>query len=409
MLVDRLADVGAGHRTAERSREIGADRVQRLHRLFDVDRGHHEHVIAPHDRRAPAAARHVDLPRDVLRRAPRVGQSRVIGSHSGTAAAELRPVLSRAHAPKPPRRSRTTASRVPPWCPRFSHNGPHAQPPLLFSLAGAAALAADHRRHRASGMSRSPAAAVAYEEVKGWPSLPAGVQMGEAAGVAVDVNGHVMVFHRPGRGFDPAATEPLKDPAVLEIDPRIRPPDSFLGREHVPGAARHHGRSGEQRVPHRRRAAAGLQVLARRHVAVQRRRAARRQVGRDAFQSTDGHCDSRRRLVLRVRRLRQQPRRDLRQPRQMDARMGKERSRQRRVQQSARPDVRDRQHRRGRRRSRELAPAVVRSQRRVQARVDRREGRGHDRTRVQRGHRRRTARSTSASAAPTTTPLTPAC
>ena len=44
--------------------------------------------------------------------------------------------------------------------------------------------------------------------------------MGEAAGVAVDVNGHVMVFHRPGRGFDTAATELLKEPAVLEIDPQ---------------------------------------------------------------------------------------------------------------------------------------------------------------------------------------------
>ena len=64
------------------------------------------------------------------------------------------------------------------------------------------------------------AAAVAYEEVKGWPSLPAGVQMGEAAGVAVDANGHVMVFHRPGRGFDTGATELLKDPAVLELDPQ---------------------------------------------------------------------------------------------------------------------------------------------------------------------------------------------
>jgi peptidylamidoglycolate lyase len=57
-----------------------------------------------------------------------------------------------------------------------------------------------------------------YEEVKTWPALPAHVQMGEAAGVAVDTNGHVFVFHRPGRGFDTAATEPLRDPAVLEID-----------------------------------------------------------------------------------------------------------------------------------------------------------------------------------------------
>jgi peptidylamidoglycolate lyase len=64
------------------------------------------------------------------------------------------------------------------------------------------------------------AAAPAYEEVKGWPRLPAGFQMGEAAGVAVDTDGHVLVFHRPGRGFDTAATELLKDPAVLELDQR---------------------------------------------------------------------------------------------------------------------------------------------------------------------------------------------
>jgi peptidylamidoglycolate lyase len=58
----------------------------------------------------------------------------------------------------------------------------------------------------------------AYEEVKDWPKLPGTVQMGEAAGVAVDANGHVFIFHRPGRGFDTAATEKLKDPAVLEVD-----------------------------------------------------------------------------------------------------------------------------------------------------------------------------------------------
>jgi peptidylamidoglycolate lyase len=62
------------------------------------------------------------------------------------------------------------------------------------------------------------AAALRYEEVKTWPQLPAGVQMGEAAGVAVDRNGHVLVFHRPGRGFDTSATEKLQDAAVLEID-----------------------------------------------------------------------------------------------------------------------------------------------------------------------------------------------
>jgi len=59
---------------------------------------------------------------------------------------------------------------------------------------------------------------VRYEEVKDWPKLPAGVQLGEAAGVAVDASGHVFVFHRPGRGFDPAASTKLTEPAVLEID-----------------------------------------------------------------------------------------------------------------------------------------------------------------------------------------------
>ena len=88
---------------------------------------------------------------------------------------------------------------------------------FLLCVAAAIVLTiADLRLHPAPVM----AAASGYEEVKGWPSLPAGMQMGEAAGVAVDVNGHVMVFHRPGRGFDTAATELLKDPAVLEIDPQ---------------------------------------------------------------------------------------------------------------------------------------------------------------------------------------------
>ena len=71
------------------------------------------------------------------------------------------------------------------------------------------------------GRSRSTleaAAPVRYVEVKGWPALPASVQLGEVPGVDVDANGHVFVFHRPGRGFEPNATEPLTAPAVLEID-----------------------------------------------------------------------------------------------------------------------------------------------------------------------------------------------
>jgi peptidylamidoglycolate lyase len=57
-----------------------------------------------------------------------------------------------------------------------------------------------------------------YEEVKDWPRLPAGVELGEVPGVDVDANGHVFVFHRPGRGFEPDATALLTEPAVLEID-----------------------------------------------------------------------------------------------------------------------------------------------------------------------------------------------
>jgi peptidylamidoglycolate lyase len=58
-----------------------------------------------------------------------------------------------------------------------------------------------------------------YEEVKDWPSLPPNVKLGETAGVAVDRDGHVFVFHRPGRGFDVKATAKLAEPTVLEIDP----------------------------------------------------------------------------------------------------------------------------------------------------------------------------------------------
>ena len=62
------------------------------------------------------------------------------------------------------------------------------------------------------------ASAVRYEEVKDWPKLPPGVQLGEVPGVDVDANGHVLIFHRPGRGFEPTATALLTEPAVLEVD-----------------------------------------------------------------------------------------------------------------------------------------------------------------------------------------------
>jgi len=80
---------------------------------------------------------------------------------------------------------------------------------VVLLLAGAAAAAGAGAQHTPQ---------MAYEEVKGWPSLPASVRLGEVAGVDVDANGHVMIFHRPGRGFEPTATELLTEPAVIEID-----------------------------------------------------------------------------------------------------------------------------------------------------------------------------------------------
>jgi peptidylamidoglycolate lyase len=86
---------------------------------------------------------------------------------------------------------------------------------LVFLLAAAGVSIAAGLELRAGN---TAVAVPRYEEVKNWPQLPPAVEMGEAAGVAVDLNNHVLVFHRPGRGFEPAATEPLEQPALLEID-----------------------------------------------------------------------------------------------------------------------------------------------------------------------------------------------
>ncbi len=83
---------------------------------------------------------------------------------------------------------------------------------VLAGIAGCAIFVSNGRRVVVA------APEVRYEEVKDWPALPPGVQLGEVAGVAVDVNGHVFVFHRPGRGFDMTATTKLAEPTVLEID-----------------------------------------------------------------------------------------------------------------------------------------------------------------------------------------------
>jgi hypothetical protein len=65
-----------------------------------------------------------------------------------------------------------------------------------------------------AGIARPIAAAtIRYDEVKNWPQRPAAIEMGEAAGVAVDATGHVLVFHRPGNPhgilFLPGSTDTI--------------------------------------------------------------------------------------------------------------------------------------------------------------------------------------------------------
>ena len=190
-----------------------------------------------------------------------------------------------------------------------------------FLLCGAAAIVLT-LADRSLPPKPAQAAAPGYEEVKGWPQLPAGVEMGEAAGVAVDADGHVLVFHRPGRGFDTAATELLKEPAVLEFDQhdgrliRSWGANTFL----VP-----HGIT----VDHANNVfltdVALQQVFKFSHDGTLLFSVGEPRVGKwDAthFNQTDRHCDSCRRVVLCFRRLRQQPHRDLRQPRQVAPRIG---------------------------------------------------------------------------------------
>jgi peptidylamidoglycolate lyase len=70
----------------------------------------------------------------------------------------------------------------------------------------------------AAFITAGPKPSTGYVEVKDWPKLPPGVELGEVPGVDIDGHGHVFVFHRPGRGFEPDATELLAAPAVLEFE-----------------------------------------------------------------------------------------------------------------------------------------------------------------------------------------------
>src|SRR4030095_8494143 len=88
----------------------------------------------------------------------------------------------------------------------------------LRLLIAATTIMASFAALPAAGPSLTPAPASGYEEVKNWPALPQGLELGEVPGVDVDSHGHVFIFHRPGRGFEPGATELIEDAAMIEVD-----------------------------------------------------------------------------------------------------------------------------------------------------------------------------------------------
>lgn len=86
---------------------------------------------------------------------------------------------------------------------------------VLFALPLVLAAGCGQAPPPAPPATDDPAGA-AYEVVPGWPALPEGVTVGEAAGVAVDSHEHVFVFHRAGADF--VNTEIIEAPTVLCLE-----------------------------------------------------------------------------------------------------------------------------------------------------------------------------------------------
>ena len=58
-----------------------------------------------------------------------------------------------------------------------------------------------------------------HEVVPDWPRLPEGHVLGVCAGVGVDAQNRVFVFHRSGRAWsNPFPKEPIEAPTVSVID-----------------------------------------------------------------------------------------------------------------------------------------------------------------------------------------------
>lgn len=62
---------------------------------------------------------------------------------------------------------------------------------------------------------------IGFKVVHGWPTLPEGRVLGFAAGVAVNAQDQVFVFHRAGRDWsEPLPTDPIKEPTIAVFDGR---------------------------------------------------------------------------------------------------------------------------------------------------------------------------------------------
>jgi peptidylamidoglycolate lyase len=62
---------------------------------------------------------------------------------------------------------------------------------------------------------------IKYEPVTDWPNLPKDLRLGNPAGIGIDTNQHIVVFHRANREwalFGPMPNNPIKSETILVID-----------------------------------------------------------------------------------------------------------------------------------------------------------------------------------------------
>lgn len=58
-----------------------------------------------------------------------------------------------------------------------------------------------------------------YKLVENWPNLPASINLGQVTGIDIDINEHVLLFHRAGRVWTtPFPMDPISSATILELD-----------------------------------------------------------------------------------------------------------------------------------------------------------------------------------------------